>query len=87
MIKYRRECPAKCETWNNYSKNPFAMSAAEDEPSKKTTKTILAYTTISNRSSEEIVSKLAILESQVIILHLVMFLFFVCFSLLPIADH
>ena len=35
------------------------MSDLEDEPSKKTTKIILAHTTISNRSFEEIVSRLA----------------------------
>ena len=47
----------------NIQKNPFAMSAAEDEPSKKITKIILAYTTIYKRILEEIVSMLATLDS------------------------
>ena len=38
------------------------MSASEDEPSKKTTKTILAYTTISTRRLEEIVYRLATVD-------------------------
>jgi len=40
------------------------MSALADEPGKKTTKTILAYTKISTRRLEEIISRLAAVDGR-----------------------